>query len=310
MRLLDNKIAIITGAGRGLGKAHSLYFAELGAKLIVNDVGKKDDEYLADLVADEIISKGGVARSNYSDVSSFEGTQKIIEQAIEEFGGLDILVNNAGILRDKMIFNMTEKEFDEVVNVHLKGTWNCTRHACVYWRNRFKQGDARGGAIINTTSEAGTQGNVGQSNYAPAKSGIATLTLGIAREMKKYNVNCNCISPLARTELALSSPPVAEAMKMATVRPDFDPLDPSNVSPLIAFLASDKGKHITGQVFRIIGGKIDLYKTWEIKSSIEKDGKWEAGELETALDELLKGVTSVESIDLKKGVENLLKESK
>lgn len=308
MKILDNKIAIITGAGGGLGRAHALYFAEQGAIVIVNDVGKREDQYLADKVVDEIISNGGKAQSNYEDVSSFDGTQRIIEQAINEFGGLDILVNNAGILRDRMIFNMTEREFDEVVNVHLKGTWNCTRHACAYWRNRFKEGDNRGGSIINTTSEAGTQGNVGQSNYAPAKSGIATMTLGIAREMKKYNVNCNCISPLARTELSLSSPPVAEAMKMVTVRPDFDPLDPSNVSPLVAFLASDKGRHITGQVFRIIGGKIDLYKTWEIKSSIEKDGKWEAGELEKALDKILKGLTSVESIDLKKGVEKLLKD--
>lgn len=308
MKILDNKIAIITGAGGGLGRAHALYLAEQGAIIIVNDVGKREDQYLADMVVDEITSNGGKAQSNYEDVSSFDGTQRIIEQAINEFGGLDIVVNNAGILRDRMIFNMTEREFDEVVNVHLKGTWNCTRHACAYWRNRFKEGDKRGGSIVNTTSEAGTQGNVGQSNYAPAKSGIATMTLGIAREMKKYNVNCNCISPLARTELSLSSPPVAEAMKMVTVRPDFDPLDPSNVSPLVAFLASDKGRHITGQVFRIIGGKIDLYKTWEINSSIEKDGKWEAGELEKALDKILKGLTSVESIDLKKGVEKLLKD--
>ena len=307
MKLLENKIAIITGAGRGLGRAHSLYFAEQGAMVIVNDVGKREDEYLADLVVDEINSKGGKAQSNYEDVSSFDGAQRIIEQSIHEFGGLDILVNNAGILRDRMIFNMTEREFDEVINVHLKGTWNCTRHACVYWRNRFKEGDHRGGSIVNTTSEAGTQGNVGQSNYAPAKSGIATMTLGVAREMKKYNVNCNCISPLARTKLSLSSPPVAEAMKMVPVRPDFDPLEPSNVSPLVAFLASDKARHITGQVFRIIGGKIDLYKTWEIESSIEKDGRWEPEELGKALVKILKGKASVESIDLKEGVEKLLK---
>ncbi len=182
-------------------------------------------------MVDEIVSRGGTAQSNYEDVSSFEGAKRIIDQAVREFGGLDILVNNAGILRDRMIFNMTEEEFDAVIAVHLKGTWNCTRHACVYWRNRFKEGDHRGGSIVNTTSEAGLQVNVGQSNYAPAKSAIATLTIGVAREMKKYNVNCNCISPLARTELALSSPPVAEAMKMVPVRPDFDPLDPSNASP-------------------------------------------------------------------------------
>lgn len=308
MQLLKNKIAVVTGAGRGLGKAHALYFAEQGAVVIVNDVGESEKRYLADLVVEEITSKGGKAQSNYEDVSSFEGAKRIIEQAINEFGGLDALINNAGILRDKMIFNMTEKEFDEVVNVHLKGTWNCTRHACVFWRNRFKEGDHRGGSIVNTTSEAGTQGNVGQSNYAPAKSGIATMTLGIAREMKKYNVNCNCISPLARTELSLSSPPVAEAMKMVPVRPDFDPLDPDNVSPIVAFLASDRARHINGKVFRIIGGKIDLHKTWEIESSIEKDGKWEAEELENALAKLLKENTTLESIDLKEGVEKLLRE--
>jgi NAD(P)-dependent dehydrogenase (short-subunit alcohol dehydrogenase family) len=307
MKLLKNKIAIITGAGKGLGRAHSLYFAEQGATVIVNDFGKRGDEYSADLVVNEINSKGGKAQSNYEDVSSFDGTQRIIEQAIREFGGLDILVNNAGILRDKMIFNMTEREFDEVINIHLKGTWNCTRHACAYWRNRFKEGDHRGGSIVNTTSEAGMQGNVGQSNYAPAKSGIATMTIGVAREMGKYNVNCNCISPLARTELALSSPPVAEAMKLVTVRPDFDPLDPSNASPLVAFLASDKGRYITGKVFRIIGGKIDLYKTWEIESSIEKDGKWEVKELEDALAKLLKDKESLEPIGLKEGVEKLLR---
>ena len=128
-------------------------------------------------MVDEIVSRGGTAQSNYEDVSSFEGAKRIIDQAVREFGGLDILVNNAGILRDRMIFNMTAEEFDAVIAVHLKGTWNCTRHACVYWRNRFKEGDHRGGSIVNTTSEAGLQGNVGQSNYAPAKSAIATLTI-------------------------------------------------------------------------------------------------------------------------------------
>ncbi|MEM2959051.1 MAG: SDR family NAD(P)-dependent oxidoreductase [Candidatus Jordarchaeaceae archaeon] len=307
MKLLENKIAIITGAGRGLGRAHALYFAEQGAKVIVNDIKEVEGEHLADRVVREIVSKGGEAQSNYEDVSSFNGAQRIIEQAIETFGGLDILVNNAGILRDKMIFNMTEKEFDEVINVHLKGTFNCTRHACAYWRERFKKGDQRGGSIVNTTSEAGLQGNVGQSNYASAKSGIATMTIVVAREMKKYNVNCNCISPLARTELALSSPPVAEVMKLIPAKPNFDPLDPSNASPLVAFLASDKGRNITGKVFRIIGGKIDLYKTWEIESTIEKDGRWEPDELEHALAKLLEGKSHQEQMELKQGLEKILK---
>ncbi len=307
MKLLENKIAVITGAGRGLGRAHALYFAEQGAKVIVNDVKEMEGEYLADRVVKEIVSTGGEAESNYEDVSSFNGAQRIIEQAIDAFGGLDILVNNAGILRDRMIFNMTEKEFDEVINVHLKGTFNCTRHACAYWRERFKKGDHRGGSIVNTTSEAGMQGNIGQSNYAPAKSGIATMTIVVAREMKKYNVNCNCISPLARTELALSSPPVAEVMKLIPAKPNFDPLDPSNASPLVAFLASDKGRRITGKVFRIIGGKIDLYKTWEIESTIEKDGRWEPDELEHVLAKLLEDKTRQEQTDLKQGLEKILK---
>ncbi len=293
MKLLENKVAVITGAGRGLGRAHALYFAEQGARMIVNDVGRKEDDYLADLVVDEIVSRGGTAQSNYEDVSGFEGAKRIIDQAVREFGGLDILVNNASILRDRMIFNMTAEEFDAVIAVHLKGTFNCTRHATNYWRAESKAGKPVAGRIINTASDAGLLYNPGQSNYGAAKAGIAAFTLIVAKEVAKYGVTANVVVPVARTRLTTEATPSLAPM-MGTKEEfekkyGYDVLSPKAMAPLVVYLASDDAADITGQVIRVVGGNLWLLHSWRSSEPVKREppGFWEPEEIGPKLRDLI-----------------------
>lgn len=296
MKLLEGKVAIVTGAGRGLGREEALELARQGAKVVVNDVGggfdgKGEHHGPADEVVEEIRKMGGEAVPSYESVSSFEGAKKIVETALENFGKLDILVNNAGILRDRMIFNMTEEEWDDVINVHLKGTFNCTRHACAYWREQHKAGKPVSGRIINTASDAGLLYNPGQSNYGAAKAGIVAFTLIVAKEMEKYGVTANVIVPLARTRLTTEATP-SMAPLMSTPeemekRFGFDILSPANAAPLVAYLASDLAAGITGRVIRIVGGTVWVLDGWRSLQKASKKGKWSVEELAEVLPSLL-----------------------
>jgi NAD(P)-dependent dehydrogenase (short-subunit alcohol dehydrogenase family) len=295
-KMLEGKVAVITGAGRGIGRSEALLMAKEGAKVVVNDVGGSFDgtgkhHGPADEVVKEIESMGGEAVPNYDSVTDFKAAKRIIDTAINEFGRLDILVNNAGILRDKMVFNMTEEEWDAVINVHLKGTFNCTRHACAYWREQYKAGKPVAGRIINTVSDAGLLYNTGQSNYGAAKAGIAAFTIIVAKEMAKYGVTSNAIVPVARTRLTTDATPslaplmsTPEEMKK---RFGFDILSPDNIAPLVVYLASDDAKDITGQVFRIVGGTIWLLASWYSCGKITKQAPWTPDELGPKLRELL-----------------------
>jgi NAD(P)-dependent dehydrogenase (short-subunit alcohol dehydrogenase family) len=265
MGMLDGKVAIV-GGGRGLGRAHCLELAAQGAKVVVNDLGvglhgEDTQESPADEVVGEIKAAGGVAIANHGSVSDWSVTEQLISDTVEEFGRLDIVVNNAGIVRDRMLFSMTEQEFDAVIAVHLKGTFAMTRHACAYWREASKGGQSLAGRIINTTSGTGLFGNVGQANYGAAKAGIASLTTITALEMRRYGVTANAVSPLALTRMT-------EDIGFVRDFPDgcqaFDARDPANVSGLVAYLASDAAGWLTGQVFRIDGNRIQRLQGWSL----------------------------------------------
>jgi NAD(P)-dependent dehydrogenase (short-subunit alcohol dehydrogenase family) len=262
MGINDGRVVIVTGAGRGIGRAHALTFAESGAKVVVNDLGGEMDGSgnsigpAHDVVA-EIKGMGGEAVANGDDISSWEGAQKLINTAVETFGGLDVLVNNAGILRDRMLTSMTEDDFDAVIDVHLKGTFVLSKHACDHWRSLAKAGQPSAGRIINTTSGAGLFGNVGQVNYSAAKAGIVGMTLTTAMEMGRYGVTCNAISPIAATRMTTGLA-MTDAAKAAADESEvaFDPLDPKAASPVVAYLASEESAWISGQVLRIEGDTV------------------------------------------------------
>ena len=279
MALLDGKVAIVTGAGRGIGRGESLLLAQHGAKVVVNDLGGEwdgsgADQRPAQLVVDEIAAAGGEAVANYDDVADFAGAEKLIGQAIDTWGKLDILVNNAGILRDRMIFNMSEDDWDSVIRVHLKGHFAPTRHACAYWRERSKEtGGPVGGRIISTSSTSGLLGNAGQSNYGAAKAGIAAFAQIVSMEMGRYGVTSNAIAPAARTRLTEAT---FGEIKSAG---DFDSWAPENIAPIVAFLATDEAAGITGQVFYTGGGTLQLYDGWGPIQQIEKNDRWTVEEL-------------------------------
>lgn len=303
-KLLEGKVAIVTGAGRGLGRGEALLLAKEGAKVVVNDLGGGFDGAgaaagPADEVVAEIKSFGGEAVANYESVTDFQAAKKIIECAVEKFGKLNILVNNAGILRDRMFFNMAEEEWDAVLNVHLKGTFNCSRHACAYWREEHKAERVHEGKIINTTSDAGLLGNVGQTNYGAAKAGIAALTNILAREMERYGVSCNVIVPVARTRLTTDATPSMRAFMEKTPPPgEFDMLDPENMAPLVVYLASDKAKDISGNVFRLVGNKVWLLGGWHTidMQTKEEKARWTPEELDKAIKELMKKAPPKEDV--------------
>jgi NAD(P)-dependent dehydrogenase (short-subunit alcohol dehydrogenase family) len=289
MGMLDGKVAIVTGAGRGVGRGEAVALADHGAKVVVNDLGgsvtgEGADTSPAQEVVDVIKRRGGEAVANGDDVSDFEGAGKIVQSAVDAFGKLDILVNNAGILRDRMIFSMTEDEFDSVIRVHLKGTWNTMHHASVYWRNESKEGRQPRASVINTVSSAGLQGQASQTNYGAAKAGIAALTIIASLELSRYGVRANCIGPGGFTRM------VGVAMQDVVVKnPEeyeaFDGMNPGNSAPGVVWLASDDSIPVTGQVLRVVGNNLAVYKPWELGEqffSKDKEGnptQWDPAEI-------------------------------
>src|SRR3954454_8993560 len=271
MGTLDGRVAIITGAGRGIGREHALLFASEGAKVVVNDLGGSpdgsgSDASAAQQVAKEIEATGGRAIANHDDVSDWDGAKRLIQSAIDTFGGLDVLVNNAGILRDRMLTNMAEDEWDAVMKVHLKGHFAPTRHAAAYWRDRSKAGDPVLASVINTSSTSGLFGNIGQTNYGAAKMGLAAFTIIAAKELGRYGVRVNAIAPAARTRLTQGLGGASDA----EVPPGaFDERDPANISPWVGYLAT-AGCPLTGKVFLVVGGEGHLFKPFSLVDKIEK----------------------------------------
>jgi len=292
MGVLDGKVAIVTGAGRGLGRAHALALAAEGAMVVVNDLGGESDgsgesNTPADQVVKEIKDAGGQAIANFNSVTGFEAAKEIIDSAVNTFGRLDILVNNAGFLRDRMTFKMSEEEFDSVIAVHLKGTFNCGKWACLYFYEQSKAGNPIKGRIINTVSHAGLGGNLSQGNYAAAKGGIAALTMVWGREMEKYNTTSNAVAPMARSRMTLGAP--MTAFLMGEKPPEdggFDMWAPDNLSPLIAYLASDAAQDITGRIFTVQGGKVQVFIPWTPGNSVDIGRKWTVKELDERIREL------------------------
>lgn len=290
MGLLDGKVAIVTGAGHGIGRGHALELAKEGAKVVVNDLGvslKGEGEggRDADLTVGLIRDRGGEAVANYADVADMDGAKSMVDQAVAEFGRLDILVNNAGIARDATIWKMTEDDWDKVIRVHLKGTFAPTHHAVTHWRERSQAGeDVSSGRIINTTSGAGLVGNFGQANYTAAKAGIAALTITVSLEVFKMGVTCNAIGPAGATRMAASIPGAGIEAKEPDEFDEWNAMDPSLSSPLVAWLASDKAGHVTGQIIRAVKDEIVLMEGWSNGPTIRKAGKrWEASELTAAM---------------------------
>jgi NAD(P)-dependent dehydrogenase (short-subunit alcohol dehydrogenase family) len=301
--LLDGKVVVITGAGRGIGREEALLMGKLGAKVVVNDLGAHFDGTGASTgpaqeVVDEIKKNGGQAVANGDSVSDFKAAKRIIDCAIDHFGKLNILVNNAGILRDRMIFNMSEEDWDAVLAVHLKGTFNCTRHACVYWREQHKAGNVLNGRIINTSSDSGLLGNPSQSNYGSAKAATVAMSLIIDREMVKYGVTVNAIAPVARTRLTVDATPATAAlMGQQPAEGEFDVFNPSNVAPLVAWLASDDAAGVHGEVFRVGGGTVWLMQGWHSAGKVQQRAVWEPAALGAKLKaELAKGITKKETM--------------
>ena len=285
MGSLDGRVAIITGAGRGIGREHALLFAREGACVVVNDLGGTNDGTGSDTspaqqVVDEIKARGGQAIVNGDDVADWQGAQRMINSAVEHFGDLDILVNNAGILRDRVIVNMTEEEWDAVITVHLKGHFAPTRWAAAYWREQHKAGKGKPRHLVHTSSTSGLFANPGQSNYGAAKTGIATFSQIAAKELVRYNVKSNTVVPGARTRLTLATPGLDQIMKAA--EEGFDQWDPANISPLVAYLASVECR-FTGETFFIQGGNVTLMESWSRGPSVDRDSLWSVEELAQAL---------------------------
>jgi NAD(P)-dependent dehydrogenase (short-subunit alcohol dehydrogenase family) len=292
MGLLDGKIAIVTGAGRGIGRGEALELAAQGAQVVVNDVGgshtgEGSDKRPAEEVVDIIRQRGGEAVANHDDVGDWGGAENLVRSAIEAFGGLDVLVNNAGILRDASIVKMSEDEFDSVLRVHLKGTFNTTHFAGGWWQAESKAGRLRRAAIVNTVSSAGLQGNRGQANYGAAKAGIAALTTITALEMGRFGVRANAIAPGGATRLVAAAMPQIEVTEADQVDDgEFNRLNPGNSAPMVAWLASDEALHVTGQVFRAVGDSITHYVPWTLGAEIttpKGPRKWDPAEIGDAV---------------------------
>jgi NAD(P)-dependent dehydrogenase (short-subunit alcohol dehydrogenase family) len=285
---MNGKVAIVTGAGRGLGRAEALELARLGARVVVNDFGRTlqgdEEKSPADAVVDEISAAGGEAVADHGDVADWDASQELVQTAIDRFGQLDVLVNNAGFLRDRMLFNMSEEDFDAVIRVHLKGHFCMSRHAAAYWREQSKATDGPVyGRIVNTTSEAALMGSPGQPNYAAAKAGIMALTLATANSTARYGVTANAIAPRARTRMTESLPGFEEA------EGDFDQFAPENVSPLVAYLASPAAANVSGQVFVVYGRMIDVVAGPSVDRRFEIDSHWTPDDVDAALTPFYKG---------------------
>jgi NAD(P)-dependent dehydrogenase (short-subunit alcohol dehydrogenase family) len=291
MGALEGRVAIITGAGRGIGREHALLFAAEGAKVVVNDLGGApdgagSDRTAAEHVVDEITGMGGDAVANADDVADWEGGQRLINAAVESFGRLDVLVNNAGILRDRVLVNMTEDEWDAVIKVHLKGHFVPTRWAATYWREQTKAGVEVKANIINTSSTSGLIGNPGQTNYGAAKAGIGAFSWICSQELTRYGVRTNCISPAARTRLTEATPGLGEVVKPPDDESVFDIWDPANISPLVAYLATE-GCPFNGGTFFVQGGRVSRMHGWRMDEVVEVDHRWSVKELAEQLPTLL-----------------------
>jgi NAD(P)-dependent dehydrogenase (short-subunit alcohol dehydrogenase family) len=287
MGLVDGRVVIVTGAGRGIGRAHALAFAAEGARVVVNDIGVGLDgsagESPAQQVVDEITAAGGEAVANRDDIAEWTGAQNLIDTAVDTFGGLDVLVNNAGIVRDRMFANTSEDEFDAVIAVHLKGHFATMKHAAAYWRAQSKAGNTVDARIINTSSGAGLQGSVGQGNYSAAKAGIAAMTLVASAEMGRYGVTVNAIAPSARTRMTET----VFAEMMSTQGDAFDAMAPENISPLVVWLGSVASRDVTGKVFEVEGGVIRVAEGWAHGPQVDKGARWDPAELTPVVTELL-----------------------
>ncbi|MFI8792087.1 SDR family NAD(P)-dependent oxidoreductase [Streptomyces sp. NPDC055105] len=276
MGQLDSRVAVVTGAGAGLGREHALLLAAEGASVVVNDLSSPKS------VADEIIATGGRAVAVEGSVADMAVGERLVAAAVDSFGDLHVVVNNAGVVRDAMLWNMTEEQFDLVLDVHLKGAFGVTRAASRYWREQAKSGAAVDRSIINTTSSAGLHGNVGQWNYAAAKAGLAIQSVVGASELGRYGVRANAIAPMARTGMLDGNPAFLQAVAAPEDEDAFDRYHPRNVSPLVAFLATETCP-FTGQVFSVTGGHVGLYGGWSLGHRIEADRQWSVQELAAEL---------------------------
>jgi len=288
--ICDGRVVIVTGAGRGLGRAHALELARQGALVVVNDFGRElDGTPSADNPAHEVVAEieaaGGRAVANGDDVADWAGAGRMVQTAIDVFGGIDAVVNNAGVVRDRMFANATEDEWDAVMRVHLKGHFLPSRHAAAHWRDRSKAGDAVDARIVNTTSGAGLMGSVGQSAYSAAKAGIAGLTLVQAAELGRYGVTANALAPSARTRM--TEGPFAEMMAKPDDPDAFDAMDPANVSPIVAWLVSTDSAGVTGRVFEAEGGKISVADGWQHGEIADHGARWEPADLGPVVRRLL-----------------------
>jgi NAD(P)-dependent dehydrogenase (short-subunit alcohol dehydrogenase family) len=288
MGICDGRTVVITGAGRGLGRAHALAFAAEGANVVVNDLGASlqgegTDISPAQEVVDQIEAMGGAAIVNGDDISDWDGAGNLVESAIEVFGGLDTVVTNAGIVRDRMFVNMTVDDWDAVIRVHLRGTFCPVKRAVEYWRAESKQDRQRAARVVTTSSGAGLMGSLAQTNYAAAKAGIAAFTINIAAELGRIGVTANSIAPSARSRMTED----AFAEMMAKPESGFDAMDPANISPIVVWLGSEQSGHVTGRVFECAGGELSVADGWQHGTPVDKGDRWEPSELGPVVDQLL-----------------------
>jgi NAD(P)-dependent dehydrogenase (short-subunit alcohol dehydrogenase family) len=286
-RLCEGRVVAITGAGGGLGRAHALACGEAGARVVVNDLGGARDGSGADRsaaaqVVAELRERDCEAVANFDDISTWAGAEGLVRTAVETFGGLDALVNNAGVLRDRLLVNMTEEEWDVVLRVHLRGTFSCSRHAAAYWRAESKAGRRRDARLLNTSSASGLFGNTGQTNYGAAKAAIASFSLIAAEELARYGVTVNAISPTALTRMTADLPAVEAAAAE-------QPLAPEDVSPLVAWLVSERSRAVSGRVFAVRGNRVTVLEGWVAGPSAERPQRWRAEEFDEVIPALVEG---------------------
>ncbi|MEC7993046.1 MAG: SDR family oxidoreductase [Pseudomonadota bacterium] len=291
MGICDQRVVIVTGAGGGLGAAHARVLASEGAAVLVNDINTE----AARAVVDEITAAGGLAVVNESDITNYESSGQAVAQAIETFGNLTGVVNNAGNNRDRMFASLSEADWDQVMSVHLKGHFCIASHAVQYWRHQSKLGNVVSGRLINTTSGAGLQGSIGQSNYAAAKAGIAALTLNQAAELGRYGITANAICPVARTGMTTAVPAMAERM----AAPDdgsFDHFAPENVSSVVTWLCSEHSGHVTGQIIEAEGGRIAIADGWRSTEGVDKGSRWAPADVGTALEAVMASAVPAQQV--------------